>query len=416
MRKSRYILLASLLSTLLISACSQGGSPLGLADDAETTGQDSLSTASIAEDGTRDTGASAAASNEETGSDAAAEAAPAADEASGLAATQGDAGSTDTASTDAGSTSAVDSILAAKGETGAEPDASSPAEDAGVASEDSPESVLEKQRAAVQPEIQASPSGLLLATDLEDESTDCWNGNRTDKTANPAGCGDFKSIGFRPFSLAENGIAHSGRKAIDITYARNEEVGGTNVGISAEAVNVRAYYYFEPGFDFGQGMKIGRVSSFNASTQKNDVDIILEARSAKGNQCGVTDMRDVGLFFNGAPKGSDWGNVASTMSFERGRWYSLEYQVVLNTPGKADGIVRLWVDGVQVAEKTNLKIRGKMGHEVKLNTVKIGGWYSNGAGGNSCANPSQPARMHMDDIVISKSYIGLSQPVSTASR
>jgi hypothetical protein len=249
-----------------------------------------------------------------------------------------------------------------------------------------------------------SGAGVLFSTNLEDQSTSCWNDGRTATSMN-GGCGPFRAIGYKPFKLIEGGIAHSGNKSIQITYEKNEEAGGTNVGIDAEAVNVRSYYYFDQGFDFGQGMKIGRVSSFNSSKGLNDIDIILEIRSAQGgNQCGVTNSQDVGLFFNGAPKGSDWGSVAADFNFQRGRWYAIEYQVVLNTPGQSNGTVTLWIDGQKVATRTGLRIRGSLSS--RMNTVKIGGWYSNSAHGNSCANPAQPSVLRMDDIVISKSYIG----------
>ncbi len=263
----------------------------------------------------------------------------------------------------------------------------------------------------IQPPIITTPPGsgsILLATDLEDQSTSCWN-NRNSSGMALSSCGVFSSIGASPFVLAQGGITHSGSQAIRITYAKNEEFAGTNVSIYSDSVNVRSYYYFDTNFDFGQGMKIGRVSSFNSAAQLNDVDIIMAVRSSGSvNQCGVTDMRDMGIFFNGAPKGSDWGNVSADVSFQRGRWYAVEYQVVMNTPGLSDGKIRLWVDGVKVAERTNLPIRGSLGSSVKLNTVKIGGWYSNSAGGNTCANPSQPSTLYMDDIVIAKSFIGTS--------
>ena len=35
------------------------------------------------------------------------------------------------------------------------------------------------------------------------------------------------------------------------------------------------------GFDFGQGVKIGRVSSFNEATQANDIDMVMTVRSAQ---------------------------------------------------------------------------------------------------------------------------------------
>jgi hypothetical protein len=256
------------------------------------------------------------------------------------------------------------------------------------------------QAAASQP---ASGGSDLLNTGFEGESASCWN-----HVGITAGCGDFLNMGGNApgaFALSENGVAHGGKKAVQITYAKNEELAGTDVNIKSDVVNVRAWYYFDEGFDFGQGMKIGRVSSFNTSTHLNDIDIILEIRSAIGtNQCGTSDMRDVGLFFNGAPKGSDWGSISSSMTFNRKQWYAIEYQVKLNAPGKADGSVSLWVDGALKVEKKNLSIRGS--GTAPLNTVKIGGWYSNGLGGNSCPNPASVSRLYMDDVVIAKSFIG----------
>lgn len=41
-----------------------------------------------------------------------------------------------------------------------------------------------------------------------------------------------------------------------------------------------------------------------------------------------------------------------------GRWVQIEQEVKLNTPGKADGIVRIWVDGALRAENLNLDILG----------------------------------------------------------
>jgi hypothetical protein len=43
---------------------------------------------------------------------------------------------------------------------------------------------------------------------------------------------------------------------------------------------------------------------------------------------------------------------------------------------------------------------------VKINRVRLGGWYSNSANGNSCASPSQPSTMYIDDLAVGTSYIG----------
>jgi hypothetical protein len=41
----------------------------------------------------------------------------------------------------------------------------------------------------------------------------------------------------------------------------------------------------------------------------------------------------------------------------RGRWYALEQFIKMNTPGKADGIIRGWVDGHLAYQKTNMVFR-----------------------------------------------------------
>jgi hypothetical protein len=41
----------------------------------------------------------------------------------------------------------------------------------------------------------------------------------------------------------------------------------------------------------------------------------------------------------------------------RERWYALEQFIKMNTPGKADGVIRGWVDGVLAYEKTNMIFR-----------------------------------------------------------
>jgi len=53
-----------------------------------------------------------------------------------------------------------------------------------------------------------------------------------------------------------------------------------------------------------------------------------------------------------------WGdNWPIDVEFPAARWFCLEMMVKLNTPGKADGELRLWVDGRQVYSRTDLRWR-----------------------------------------------------------
>jgi hypothetical protein len=65
----------------------------------------------------------------------------------------------------------------------------------------------------------------------------------------------------------------------------------------------------------------------------------------------------------------------------RERWYALEQFIKMNTPGKADGVIRGWVDGKLAYEKTNMIFR-LPGHDnlhVRLAWLDVykGGVYGN---------------------------------------
>lgn len=54
--------------------------------------------------------------------------------------------------------------------------------------------------------------------------------------------------------------------------------------------------------------------------------------------------------------------------FAKGRWIKIEQEIVLNTPKAADGIVRVWADGVLVAERKDVVFRSKA--ETALTTIR----------------------------------------------
>ena len=58
---------------------------------------------------------------------------------------------------------------------------------------------------------------------------------------------------------------------------------------------------------------------------------------------------------------------SDAFDFPRGRWVKLEQEVVLNTPKKADGILRVWVNGVLAVERSDISYRSKP--EVALASV-----------------------------------------------
>jgi hypothetical protein len=118
------------------------------------------------------------------------------------------------------------------------------------------------------------------------------------------------------------------------------------------------------------------------------------------------------LFLQPNGRGATWQSV--NVGFATGRWISVETEIKLNAPGQSDGEVRVYVDGALVIERTGLSDVRNANQTLPLNSIFVGGWYSNG-GNNvaSCVNPSPVSRRYIDDIVVRTSYIG---PEATVAR
>jgi hypothetical protein len=249
-------------------------------------------------------------------------------------------------------------------------------------------------------QAQAGFSGVPFRTDFEDADGGCF-------LARPAaGCSGWMGIFDQAITIGSGEKAHSGRKALRIEFLKNESYGYTWRKTEGRRVFTRFYDYYDSAFDFAAGMKIHRLSSFNEARQLNDFDIILQlkAEAPDANYCGLTDARWIALTYNGGPV--DWGSVEARFTPTRGRWYGIETEVWLNTPGLSDGEARIWIDGKLVAEKKGMNLRANL--DATINRVMFGGWYSNSAAGkNPCPDPVAPSRRYVDDAAIAGSYIGL---------
>lgn len=249
-------------------------------------------------------------------------------------------------------------------------------------------------------ESAASPaSPVLFSSDMEDQEPACWSSRPR------AGCLGWSGIRDACFNLCIGEISHTGAKALKIAFSANEDYGGAYRSVSGRHLFTRFYDYYGPGFDFAAGMKIHRLSAFNQAAQKNDFDIILQLKAdePRANNCGLTEAKWLALSFNGGPV--DWGSVEGRFSPVRGRWYRVETEVKLNTPGSSDGEARVWIDGKVVLEKRGMNISGNL--HSPINSVLFGGWYSNSAAGrNPCPDPIGPSIRYIDDPAVSSAYIG----------
>ena len=101
-----------------------------------------------------------------------------------------------------------------------------------------------------------------------------------------------------------------------------------------------------------------------------------------------------------SPYGDNWYWPGALL--ERNRWYCVEQQVRMNRPDAADGVLRVWLDGRQIFEKTDLRLR-------KVDRLRIETAWLNVYHGGIDPSPHDQ-HMFFDDIVVARRYIGPRRP------
>lgn len=96
-----------------------------------------------------------------------------------------------------------------------------------------------------------------------------------------------------------------------------------------------------------------------------------------------------------------------TNGLSKNQWYAIDYYVKVNTPGQSDGVLRGWIDGKQVMEKTGLRFDDT--GEFQIERV----WMNVYHGGKVVA----PQDMHLfiDSVVVSQEPIDSDSPVADSS-
>lgn len=87
-----------------------------------------------------------------------------------------------------------------------------------------------------------------------------------------------------------------------------------------------------------------------------------------------------------------------TSGLNKNQWYAIQYYVKVNTPGSSDGILRGWIDGKPVMERTGLRFDDTGKYQIE----KV--WMNVFHGGKELA----PQTMHLfiDNVVVSTKPIG----------
>ena len=106
------------------------------------------------------------------------------------------------------------------------------------------------------------------------------------------------------------------------------------------------------------------------------------------------------------------GNDIAFVGPELGKWHTMEFYIKVETrksgPGQeANGVFKLWIDGVLRTHLTNVQFRNA-DSQYSMNEVWISSYW--GGKANSGSFPNQ--YVWWDDIIVSKSYIGVGDEVA----
>lgn len=158
-----------------------------------------------------------------------------------------------------------------------------------------------------------------------------------------------------------------GRKVLEVRYPKGC-VGPDDCAMQVRAIFpvqqsawMRYRVRFEAGFDWRKGGKLPGLCGGKCNTGCMDVTGA-DGWSARLMWHDNAKLVQYMYYPDGTANcGTDFAYNAAALA--TGRWYEVINQVVLNTPGasggqgKPDGIVRAWVDGKLVLERTDVRFR-----------------------------------------------------------
>jgi hypothetical protein len=87
-----------------------------------------------------------------------------------------------------------------------------------------------------------------------------------------------------------------------------------------------------------------------------------------------------------------------TFSLKPGRWIAIEQEVVLNTPGERNGVLRLWVDGRPRIDETRVEWRTDGAMALTGVLADIGYVKQSGIGGKSSQTMEGPATLSISPL------------------
>jgi hypothetical protein len=207
---------------------------------------------------------------------------------------------------------------------------------------------------------------------------------------------NYQDVSTSGFSV-ETTDAVSGSRALRQHYTNGMVDAGWIIRSSNEGfpthLFMRYYHKFENGFS-GFPPKMARMRYRNLSNWSAPLEV----------HCWINTNKivaDVKAMDSKQANDVGWLPIARTnFSFENpvnvGRWVCFEMEVQLNTPGKQDGLYRMWADDSLIVERLNVDLRGSQSY--LINEVMLDCYWNSGS-------PKEQNRYY-DNFVISTQKIG----------
>lgn len=76
---------------------------------------------------------------------------------------------------------------------------------------------------------------------------------------------------------------------------------------------------------------------------------------------------EIGIDVRSPYTGGSWFGSRRQAEWPRGQWVQVDQEVVMNNPGRANGVLRMWIDGALRVENTSFRVRAT--DEVKMQGV-----------------------------------------------
>ena len=102
----------------------------------------------------------------------------------------------------------------------------------------------------------------------------------------------------------------------------------------------------------------------------------------------------------------DTGELDQWVQVTTGTWHTITQQVVINTPGQNDGIIRGWWDGVLMSEETDLGFRDDSSFAV--DQFYFSTFFG---GGNSSWAPATDQNIYFDDFLVTTAPFFTEDPI-----